>query len=369
MATGAEIVGAALYAAVSLFAAVLAALVLMPTPRRALNWLLAGALALLSLNIGSFLAFRYGPIFSELITFNIMFYGQQAYVVFTGVYVAFVARALRTPLATPMRSGPGTVALVLVVGALVAWGYADPAKVATVGPSDLQTVLAAFYVAAFVWSLAAAFDAWRRTARGSLQRRRAEAYLLAFAIFDAGNLVVVGALLLGVPEAVFRFLIDYFLNAVQLASMAFLARALLREQLFDFDLKLKVNLQRGTVAAIFLAVFVVVAQVAQNLLEGAFGWLAGGAAAGVLVFALAPIQRAAERVARAAMPATQDTPEYRLVKKREVYLAALDGALADGTISEKERAALARIADQLGLTVSETVALEREAKAGAAAIA
>ena len=43
--------------------------------------------------------------------------------------------------------------------------------------------------------------------------------------------------------------------------------------------------------------------------------------------------------------------------------AAVEGALQDGTLSERERSVLARVADQLGLSAMETLEIEREARA------
>lgn len=46
------------------------------------------------------------------------------------------------------------------------------------------------------------------------------------------------------------------------------------------------------------------------------------------------------------------------MKKRAVYRAALDGAMEDGVVSDRERAVLARVADELGLTLTEAIGNE-----------
>ena len=63
------------------------------------------------------------------------------------------------------------------------------------------------------------------------------------------------------------------------------------------------------------------------------------------------------------MPRVQDTPEYRTVRKRAVYRAAVESAMQDGAVTEKERDVLATLADQLGLGAGEARAIEREARA------
>lgn len=55
-----------------------------------------------------------------------------------------------------------------------------------------------------------------------------------------------------------------------------------------------------------------------------------------------------------------DTDEYRTVRKRAVYQAALESALLDGTVSDKERDVLATLADQLGLSAGDARAIERD---------
>lgn len=110
-----------------------------------------------------------------------------------------------------------------------------------------------------------------------------------------------------------------------------------------------------------MAVFFVASELAANLLTARLGAIAGVVAAGLLVFALAPLQRLGDRVAETALPGVRDTAEYRTVRKREVYRAAAESAMADGAMSGKERDVLATLADQLGLSAREALDIEREA--------
>jgi hypothetical protein len=146
-------------------------------------------------------------------------------------------------------------------------------------------------------------------------------------------------------------------------AVAIFAYAIIRHQLFDIDLKLKWTIKQSTVAAAFVAVFFTVSEVAQSVFQSSLGSIAGIIAAGALVFAIAPLQRFAERVSETALPGVKDTAEYRLVRKREVYRAAIEAALADGEITGKERSMLASLQDQLGLSASDALELEREAAA------
>lgn len=138
------------------------------------------------------------------------------------------------------------------------------------------------------------------------------------------------------------------------------AYALVKHQMFDIDLKIKWTIRSGTVAGAFVAVFLVAAQLAQNFFGQAYGWALGGVTAGLLLFALGPIQRAAERVANAAMPHVQNTEEYRRGRKADCYKSAVAMALKDRVVTREEERTLALLADELGISSSRALELREE---------
>ncbi len=101
----------------------------------------------------------------------------------------------------------------------------------------------------------------------------------------------------------------------------------------------------------FLGVLLIVANVAQNYFGTTYGVLYGGAAAGLLFFGLAPIQRAAERFAQKAVPVSVAAPANR--RKTTDDLAAFRHVAlrlaADGSVSADDHPALAVLADDMGL--------------------
>lgn len=139
-----------------------------------------------------------------------------------------------------------------------------------------------------------------------------------------------------------------------------IAYALVKHQLFDIDVKLRWTVSRGTLAAVFLGVFFVAAELAQNFLSNEYGWALGGLTAGLLLFAISPIQRVAERVASVAVPTVLTRDE----KKRDLYGLAVSVALADGLVTREEERHLARLAEELHLGHAEALEirerLERE---------
>lgn len=164
-----------------------------------------------------------------------------------------------------------------------------------------------------------------------------------------------------VPLSLVQLFEPYYHVPVDMLVVPLLAYGLARHQVLDIDLTLKRSLRHGTVAGAFLAVFFVASEVAQQFLgETLGGAYIGIVAAGALVFAISPLQRAAERIADASLPRVSDTPEYREERRESLYRATAEELLADGDLTPKERAALTRLRAQLGLGPREAQRIEDE---------
>lgn len=149
----------------------------------------------------------------------------------------------------------------------------------------------------------------------------------------------------------------------RIAMVFLLGYAILKHQLLGIDVKVKWGIRRGTLAAMFVGVFFVVSQVAQNALQQ-YGVLIGGAAAGLLLFGLSPLQRFAERVADTAMPGVKAPSQMTYAERNALYLEQAKAAWADGVISRDERFLLDRLRTSLGVTGEEAIRLESEAAKG-----
>jgi hypothetical protein len=150
---------------------------------------------------------------------------------------------------------------------------------------------------------------------------------------------------------------------VRLVMAALLVYAILRHQLLGLDVKVKWTLRQSTVAAAFIGVFFVVSESASTFFAtSGLGSYLGIAAAGLLVFAMAPLQRAAERVANAAMPGVRPATAMARPEREACYKNQAAAAWADGTLSEDEREMLDAAREYLGLSAEEASALEREAR-------
>jgi len=279
------------------------------------------------------------------------------------LYPVFLGAALQTSLTKPFADSRIRLALgfaAAVLCAIVLWG---PLKL---GGTLLYVSLSIL----FTFALVASIDAWR-TASG-VARSRAGIFALAFGIRDVfwGYIYATatwalwsGTYLVVDPDATGHIYVLYALGT--LLAVPLIAYGILKTQLFDIDLRIRWTIRQSTVAAAFVAVFYLVTEGADRLLESELGSWIGLLASAMLIFFLAPLQRFAERVATMVMPNTQNTPEYAAYRKLQVYEAALAEALPGG-ISAKERVLLSHLRDSLEIAPADAAALERDHQQGLA---
>lgn len=249
-----------------------------------------------------------------------------------------------------------SLGLFFVVGAAAKPFVGNPLELGGGTVWALWTRMIRILLAAWlIWSLAVIV----RVATEEHDRRAALTYfLLLIPPFLSGYLLTDLAGTLSTPVA----LVGNVINGVwNLALPLLVTYALLRHRLFEIDVKIKWGIKRGTLAAIFLAVFFVVAQVAQTYLTGEYGLVLGGISAGLLLFALAPLQRFAERVADAAMPGVKSVNELTHPERLALYREQARAAWADGVLDKSERNLLDNLRTRLGLSEEEAHRLEREA--------
>ncbi len=277
------------------------------------------------------------------------------------LYPTFLAAALRTSMTRPFADSRIRLALGLAAAALCAIVLWGPLKL---GGTLLYVSLSIL----FAFALVASIDAWR-TASGTA-RSRAGIFALAFGIRDVfwGYIYAAatwalwsGTYLVVDPDATGYIYVLYALGT--LLAVPLIAYGILKTQLFDIDLRIRWTIRQSTVAAAFVAVFYLVTEGADRMLESELGSWVGLLASAMLIFFLAPLQRFAERVATVVMPNTQDTPEYAAYRKLQVYEAALAEALPGG-ISAKERVLLNHLRDSLEIAPADAAALERDRQEG-----
>jgi len=275
------------------------------------------------------------------------------------LYPPFLAAALHSPLTRPFANTRVQIALAGVSLALVFLVMLTP----------LQIGGALLYVAlllVFGFALVASVQAWR-AASGAI-RTKARIFVLAFGFRDVCWGSVYGIAVWELWTGTYTFVSDpvqfrYFIYMLgTLIAVPLIAYGILRNQLFDIDLRIRWTIKQSTLAAAILSIVFLISEAASQFLSAELGNVLGLLAAAIVMFFLAPLQRFAERVASVAMPNTQNTPAYVAYRKMQVYEAAVAEAQQDGGISNKERALLTRLRDSLGITESDAMAIEQDLK-------
>jgi hypothetical protein len=279
------------------------------------------------------------------------------------LYPPFLALALDTKLTRPFAGRRVRIALAIGSVALAL-------AVVFSGSRIVVTLFYSMVTLLFIYALVASIHAWRTAKRG-MARERAGIFALAFGLRDLGwgLSYAIGAWVMWTTSDQFAMTdlawLGKFVYALgTLFAVPLIAYGILRAQLFDIDLRIRWTIKQSTVAAVFVTIFYLVSEGADRLLESEFGTIAGLIASAFVVFFLVPVQRFAERVAGAAMPNTENTPEYAIFRKLQVYEAALAEALPDGNISERERDLLDRLRDSLGISTADADAIEHELQEG-----
>ncbi len=289
------------------------------------------------------------------------------------IYVPFIAMTLDSPLVVPFK-GRTTRTAMLVVGGLVALSMFFL-------PDDTREAFRVpFYIVISVvlaWGFAAAIHSWY-IATSEAKRARARAFTLAFGCRDvlwtwsfAMNVAYVyGYIGAGGPgSGSWPVFVPLPYEAAVIIYVPLVAYGMLRVHLFDIDLRIKRTLRRSTIAAAFVAAFFLVSESVGIFLSDQLGNVVGLLCTAALIFFLDPIQRAAARFSDTAMPRTHATPEYATYRKLQVYEAAVQAALEEGGISERQRRVLDSLISSLDIDVQAAGQLERDARASLAASA
>lgn len=275
------------------------------------------------------------------------------------LYPPFLAAALQTKLTRPFAAKRMQIVMGLVAAVLFLAVQFSPLKVGALALYASLSVL-------FTYALIASIHGWQIATAGT-SRTRAGTFALAFGIrdicwgliytFAIWQVLTDSYLLDELPDAK---VLDLMYAMGTLFAIPLVAYGILRTQLFDIDLRIRWTLKQSTVAAIFVAVFYLVSEGADRFLSSELGNIAGLLASALVVFFLAPLQRFAERVANVAMPSTEDTPEYVVFRKLQVYESALIEANQYDGITDRERALLNRLRDSLGIAPGDAEAMERD---------
>ncbi len=154
--------------------------------------------------------------------------------------------------------------------------------------------------------------------------------------------------LVGLVHALYEYWWGY--GVARTIGVLILSYSILKHQLLGIELKMKWTLRKSTVAGVFIASFFVVSESAAEFLGAQWGTYAGIVSAGALLFALAPLQRVANRFADVAMPGVEASEAYLEERRAVIYRTTVESLMSDGHVTTKERRTLLRLQEELGLS-------------------
>lgn len=208
---------------------------------------------------------------------------------------------------------------------------------------------------------------WRKRGASELVQARSRAYLYAFGIRDLmllGITIIIPIFAPFPPTGTWTDLL--YVNGAPFATLIWIpvaAMGILRSQMFDIDVKIKLTLQRSTLVAIFAVLAFLISEVLETLFVGRFTdgqLLLAILGAGILAFIA---RKFPQRLADLLMPDAGD-PVRLDARRADVYRSACEGALQDGLIDTREVAVLERLRSHLGLTIEEKEKIAQEVAEG-----
>lgn len=135
-----------------------------------------------------------------------------------------------------------------------------------------------------------------------------------------------------------------------------------RYSIVDLDLRVKWGLEKSTILGALGVTFLIVSEVVEVLLD-IDGFLFGVGAAVAIGLVFRRIENAAERVTNRLVPRVRDPSTYLEGRRSAIYRAQAQSLLADEAISEKERGALDRLRDELGISQATADRIEADVRA------
>lgn len=284
-------------------------------------------------------------------------------------YYSFLA-TLDTPLARPLRTRgvlPGLLAATLILATTVLvrpeW-YGGQAQLwPAIGALHMTPgtlFLPIFWLWALMWIVGLTFSiSALRQARTPILREQARAYLVAFGFRDVGFVLLAVAFTVMPPTWEYYHWLYIVFPLVWLVYYPLVAWGILKHQLFDIELQLKRGLQGTVVAGAIAAAFFVVAYAIEQFVSVS-SFVPGLVTAGLLAVTIQPLQRKAERLADRLMPGVEASQAYLTERKHEVYRGAIEAAMQDGSVSDRERAILVGLQSSLEVSAAHALRIERE---------
>ena len=272
------------------------------------------------------------------------------------LYPIFVAYALPLrflkPLTTPVwrYSLYSITFLLTVVFMMIHFGVIE-----SDAPVDmwLYEALVVMFIAVFVISLYGVSQAKTKLARG-----RAIAFVCAFGFRDLAWATVYLSVVTGWVDKA-PMLIDQLYIGPTLIYIPIMAYGILSLQMLDIEIRLKSTIKNSVLAGMFLAMFYLISEGANELLSDQLGGIIGFAASAMLTLFLTPLHKWADRFSSKLVSADIDEAGYSDARSLQMYNAAVEETLAYGEMGKSQIALLDRLRDSLNVSKDDADRLER----------
>ena len=220
----------------------------------------------------------------------------------------------------------------------------------------IAAALAVMFWIAFGFAVHAVF-----VARTKLARQRALLFVIAFGLRDLCWSLVYST-------GVFGFWRDTDIGVLVLGQIyagstllyvPIVAYGILSVRLLDIKIEIRKGVKRGTLAAVFVALFFLISEGAASMLSDRFGTVAGLLGATLIVFLVSPLHRLSEWFSGQVVPTEEDS-EYRAYRKLQMYAVAVEDALAYGDIGPARRSLLNRLRESLEVSPDDARRIEAD---------
>ncbi len=265
------------------------------------------------------------------------------------VYPLFLAHALPQRVLRMLRRPAAVPVLAVIATAVWAMRFF----------SDLWLIavlLSVMFAMAFLLAVHAIF-----LARTHLARRRAMLFAVAFGLRDLSWGVVYAAAFLGVRRGpgTAELFFDQLYAGSTLVYIPIVAFGILSVRLLNIKVHVRRGVQRGTLAAVFVALFFLISEGAASLLSERFGTVTGLLGATVVVFLVSPLHRLIEWLSGQVVPVNEGS-EYEAYRKLQLYAVAVEDALAYGEIGPAQRSLLDRLRESLAISFEDARRIEED---------
>ena len=265
------------------------------------------------------------------------------------MYPLFIAHALPQPFLKPLRH-PKAVPVLAVI-ATVIWA-AD----IVIEFKLIYAALALMFTAVFALAVHAIF-----VARTKLARRRAILFAIAFGLRDVVWGFVYASGIFGFfRETELQDLVrNQFYAGSTLLYIPIVAYGILSVRLLNIKVHVRRGVQRGTLAAVFVALFFLISEGAAALLSERFGTVAGLLGATLVVFLVSPLHRLIEWLSGQVVRTNEDS-EYQAYRKLQMYAVAVEDTMVYGDIGPAQRTLLDRLRESLRMSPDDARRIEAD---------